>query len=30
MLDACYDGRVLKLDLCNDCHQVVGIPYNLV
>jgi hypothetical protein len=20
MLDACYDGHVLKLNLCNDCH----------
>jgi hypothetical protein len=30
MLDACYDGHVLKLDLCNDCHQAVGIPCNLV
>jgi hypothetical protein len=30
MLDACYDEHVLKLDLCNDCHQAVGIPYNLV
>jgi hypothetical protein len=29
-LDACYDGHVMKLDLCNDCHQAVGIPYNLV
>jgi hypothetical protein len=29
-LDACYDGHVLKLDLCNDCHQDVGIPCNLV
>jgi hypothetical protein len=29
-LDACYDGHVPKLDLCNDCHQGVGIPYNLV
>jgi hypothetical protein len=30
MLDACYDGHVMKLDLCNDCHQGVGIPCNLV
>jgi hypothetical protein len=30
MLDACYDGHVLKLDLCNDFHQGVGIPCNLV
>jgi hypothetical protein len=29
-LDACYDGYVLKLDLCNDIHQGVGIPCNLV
>jgi hypothetical protein len=29
-LDAFYDGHVLKLDLCNDCHQGVGIPCNLV
>jgi hypothetical protein len=29
-LDACYDGHVLKLDLCNVCHQGVGIPCNLV
>jgi hypothetical protein len=29
-LDACYDGHVMKLDLCNDCHQGVGIPCNLV
>jgi hypothetical protein len=21
---------VMKLDLCNDCHQGVGIPFNLV
>jgi hypothetical protein len=30
MLDTCYDGHKLKLDLCNDCHQGVGIPCNLV
>jgi hypothetical protein len=30
MLDDCYDGHVMKLDLCNDCHQGVGIPCNLV
>jgi hypothetical protein len=29
-LDVCYDGHVLKLDLCIDCHQGVGIPCNLV
>jgi hypothetical protein len=26
----CRDELVMKLDLCNDCHQGVGIPYNLV
>jgi hypothetical protein len=30
LLDACHDEHVMKLDLCNDCHQGVGIPYNLV
>jgi hypothetical protein len=24
--NACYDGHVMKLDLCTDCHQGVGIP----
>jgi hypothetical protein len=28
--NACHDEHVMKLDLCNDCHQGVGIPYNLV
>jgi hypothetical protein len=26
LLDACHDEHVMKLDLCNDCHQGVGIP----
>jgi hypothetical protein len=30
LLDACHDEHVMKLDLCNDCHQGVGIPRNLV
>jgi hypothetical protein len=30
LLDACHDEHVMKLDLCNDCHQCVGIPCNLV
>jgi hypothetical protein len=29
-LDACHDEHVMKLDLCNDGHQGVGIPCNLV
>jgi hypothetical protein len=29
-LDVCRDEHVMKLDLCNDCQQGVGIPYNLV
>jgi hypothetical protein len=29
-LDACHDEHVMKLDLCNDCHQRVGISCNLV
>jgi hypothetical protein len=28
--NACHDEHVMKLDLCNDCHQGVGFPYNLV
>jgi hypothetical protein len=30
MFDACRDEHVMKLALCNDCHQGVGIPCNLV
>jgi hypothetical protein len=30
LLDACHDEHVMKLDLCNDCHQGVGISCNLV
>jgi hypothetical protein len=30
LLDACHDEHVMKLDLCNDCHQGAGIPCNLV
>jgi hypothetical protein len=26
----CHDELVMKLELCNDCHQGVDIPYNLV
>jgi hypothetical protein len=29
-LDAYRDELVMKLDHCNDCHQGVGIPCNLV
>jgi hypothetical protein len=29
LLDACHDEHVMKLDLCNYCHQGVGIPCNL-
>jgi hypothetical protein len=25
-----HDKLVMKLDLCNDCHQDVGIPCHLV
>jgi hypothetical protein len=27
--DACRDELVMKLDLCNDCHQGVGISLPL-
>jgi hypothetical protein len=30
LLDDCHDEHVMKLDLCNDCHQGVGIYCNLV
>jgi hypothetical protein len=30
LLDAFHDEHVMKLDLCNDCHQGVGISCNLV
>jgi hypothetical protein len=30
LLDACHYEHVMKLDLCNNCHQGVGIPCNLV
>jgi hypothetical protein len=27
---ACRDELMMELALCNDCHQSVGIPFNLV